>query len=153
MIEFKNPQNINVFESFIDRYQNLVNANLSADNITIGSINEHHQLFNAVATKDDPFATNSEMQPVVIAINEIVCKKLDFTEEEQHAMIAHEIGHILDQSPRQENIQLDREYNADKFAIELGLSKELKTGLVKIIESGNYSEEINDIQKRINNLN
>jgi Zn-dependent protease with chaperone function len=67
-------------------------------------------------------------------------------------MLAHEIGHILDKTQRLPNNQLTWEYNADQLAIDLGLSQELKSGLEKIIKSGDYSNENLDIKKRIKKL-
>ena len=150
MISFKNPQNIDVFESFFGEFEEV--NDIFNDDIEILGINEQHILFSAVATKDDPFATNTSIKPVCIAINEQICQKLDLTQKEQYAMIAHEIGHILDSSPREENNQLGREFNADLFAVKLGLSKELKTGLEKIVASGNYIAEDDCLNKRIKEI-
>jgi hypothetical protein len=152
MIIFKNPQNIEVFNSFVDQFEKVINQIFKEDIITICSINEQHTLFKCVANQNDPFATNTIMTPLVIAINEKVCLQLKLSQEEQHAMIAHEIGHILDKSPREINNQLNREYNADQFTIKLNLNKHLKTGLEKIIASGNYSEETEGLKERINKM-
>lgn len=152
MISFTNPQNIKVFKSFVDQFEKIINETVNCETITISGINEQHKYFNAVAKKNDPFATNPVLDQSIIAINEQICLQLKLSPEEQYAMIAHEIGHILDTNPREINNQLNREYNADQFAINLNLTKELKTGLEKIIESKNYPEEIEDLKKRMKKL-
>jgi len=150
MILFENPQNIEVFKSFITQFENTINDTHNGDTINICGINEVNKRFNYIANNYDPFATNTLFKnPFYIAINEQVCKQLILSQEEQYAMIAHEIGHIIDKSPREINNQLNREYNADQFAIGLDLTNELKSGLEKIIARGNYPEEIEGIKVRI----
>ena len=152
MIIFKNPQKIEIFKSFLEQYGKQINKNDLEDEITIVGINEKHKLFSAVSTIEDPFATNISISPLLITINEPLCEQLKFTKEEKYAMITHEIGHILDKTVRENNNQLNREFNADQFSINLGLSKELKSGLEKIIESGKYEKEVKDINERIKKM-
>ena len=152
MILLRNPQNIEIFTSFVYQFEKVMSDELINSTITICCINEHHERYCTVATENDPFATNTSLNPPFIAINEQVCQELSLTQEEQYAMIAHEIGHILDKSPREKNNPLNREYNADQFASKLELSKELKTGLEKIINSGNYPCETESIKERIKKL-
>lgn len=152
MIQLTNKHNIEVFNSFSDKYLKVINEIHRDNKISIGIINSVDSKFNYVASPEDPFATSTIMNPIVIAINEEVCVKLKLTQKEQHAMLAHEIGHILDKTQRLTNNQLIREYNADQLAIDLGLSQELKSGLEKIIKSGDYSNENLDIKKRIKKL-
>lgn len=152
MIQLTCKHNIKIFNSFSDKYLKFINEIHGDNTISIGIINSEDSIFNCVASLEDPFASSTIMNPVVIAINEEVCIKLKLTQEEQHAMLAHEIGHILDKTQRLPNDQLIREYNADQFAIDLGLSQELKSGLEKIINSGDYSNENLDIKERIKKL-
>lgn len=152
MILFRNPQNIEIFTTFVCQFEKVISDALINNTITICCINEQHKRYGAVATKNDPFATNTALNPPFIAINEQVCQELSLAQEEQYAMIAHEIGHILDNNPREKNNPLNREYNADQFAIKLELSEELKTGLEKIINSGNYPSETESIKERIKKL-
>lgn len=148
MILFKNSQNIEIFKSFVDQFENSINENYNGDRITIAIINELHPHFSCIAYDNDPFAKNVNN----IAINEQICQQLNLTQEEQYAMIAHEIGHILDNTPREIDNQLYREYNADQFAVKLNLTNELKTGLEKFMKSGNYPEENEAIKERIKKL-
>ena len=77
---------------------------------------------------------------------------MQFGKKERKRTLDDEIGHILDNTPRDMNNQLNREINADEFAIKLNLSKELNTGLEKLIESENYSEENKGLEERIKKL-
>ena len=95
MIIFKNPQNIEIFKSFIDEFDKVINENFNAKTITICAINNTNKYFNFIASQTDPFATNLIITPFIVAVNEDVCLQLNLTQKEQHAMIAHEIGHIL----------------------------------------------------------
>ncbi len=148
MILFKNPQNIEVVNSFVDLFENAVNENSVGKTITIVVMNELHPRFSWIAYDNDPFAKNGNN----IAINEQICQQLNLTQEEQYAMIAHEIGHILDNTPREIDNQLYREYNADQFAVKLNLTNELITGLEKLMESGNNPEENKGLEERIKKL-
>lgn len=56
-------------------------------------------------------------------------------------MLAHEIGHSIDTTDR--NKHHEREVNADIFAIQLEFKTSLVSGLQKLINSGDYSEEEN----------
>ncbi len=67
---------------------------------------------------------------------------------EQFAMLFHELGHILDHTPRIGN-GFQRELNADQFAVDFGLSEDLATGLTKLVESGRYQETSGDMNRRI----
>jgi Zn-dependent protease with chaperone function len=152
MILFENPQKIEIFKSFVDQFEKEIDENFNEDTCTIFGINEQHPLFSAIANSTDPCAYNRIVKPLSIAINEKVIQQLKLTNEEQYAMIAHEIGHILDKTPRDMNNQLIREFNADQFAVNLNLTKELKTGLEKLIESGDYPEENEGLKERIKKL-
>ena len=76
--------------------------------------------------------------PEIIIVDLSVCQKLALTDEESFACIAHEIGHILDLTPNDELHRDERELNADKKVIELGLQKQLISTLEKIC----YNDEL-----------
>ena len=152
MLQFINRQNIAIFNSFSENFLKVINEIHDGNTITIEIINSQHPFFSAVADSTDPFATNTIMNPQVITINEQVCLHLNLTQEKQYAIIAHEIGHILDDTARQPNNQLIRECNADQFAVNLGLSQYLISGLEKIIDCSDYSNERAAIICRIKKL-
>lgn len=153
MILFKNPQNIELFKTFIEQFDKPINELVKIETITICFINEQHKRYGFVGDANEPFVTNTKINnPTPIGMNEIVCGQLKLTQEEIFAMIAHEIGHILDKTLREANNQLERELNADQFAIKLNLSNQLKSGLEKFIESENYKDVVEDLSERIKKL-
>lgn len=153
MITFRNDHPINFVQAFIERFELQINELTQELSITILYINEQDSRYGYITSNSEPFATNPLFtNPFIVAINEALCEHLSLSQEEKFAMIAHEIGHILDETPREANNQLIREINADQFAINLGLSNELRSGLEKFIQSGNYTDVANDLNARINRL-
>lgn len=150
MIEFENPQNLEIFTSFKVEFDAVLKEKCNMD-FKIYGINTEHKLAPYITVNDDPFATNTTIKPLTILFNELICKELKLTPKEHYAMIAHEVGHIIDSTPRIEN-EMQREKNADMFAVELGLKEDLLNGLRKIIESGKYSNEVKGIEERIEYL-
>lgn len=62
-----------------------------------------------------------------------LCEQFDLTEEECFACIVHEIGHIFDSTPSIDNKPSEeRELNADKKVLELGLQDSLVSALGKM---------------------
>ena len=148
MININNTQNLEIYTTFINEFGELL-RNIDTDSTTnIFGVNVNHTLSSAVTISDDPFATNTIITPLLIVMNEAVCNDLNLTKRECFAMIAHEIGHILDTTPRVGN-ETQREINADIFTVRLGLSQELINGLTKIIDSCNYDAQVEGIQERI----
>ena len=56
----------------------------------------------------------------------------NLTEDEKHALIAHEIGHIYLKLSNANLGELNEELAADKFAFSIGLQSDLKSALIKI---------------------
>jgi Zn-dependent protease with chaperone function len=151
MINFNNPQKLEIYNAFIDEFSQLFRS-LNLDSTTnITCVNTHYPLAVAVTISDDPFATNTIVKPLLIVMNETICNNLNLTQREHFAMIAHEIGHIIDSTPRLGN-EMQREINADNFAVSLELTQDLITGLTKIIDSGKYAAHVEGIQARIRQL-
>lgn len=148
MLTFQNPQDLEIYSAFFNKYSDLLNELTLASTVDILCINTNDSRAQFVTVSDDPFATNTIISPIPIVMNEDVCNALCLTQEECFAMIAHEIGHIIDKTPRKENDN-QREINADSFANKLGLAVELISSLSKIIDSGNYSSLVAGIQERI----
>lgn len=131
-MQYANKQNIAVISSFIGYYGHLLNEVMDANNnITFLPLvdNPHN----------DPVMRYSN----VIKYSEEICKRFNLSEIEVYAMIAHEIGHILDETNSE---TIPREICADSMAQVLGLGKALTSGLSKLIESGLYPDE-NDVMK------
>lgn len=151
MINLINEQNLEIYTAFIDEFgETLRNINPDSEtNILVVDVS--YYLAPAVTISHDPFATNTIMNPLLIVMNECVCNKLRLTRRECFAMIAHEVGHILDSTPRLGNEML-REENADMFAVKLGLTEFLISGFTKIIDNVSYAGEVEGIQGRIHLL-
>lgn len=152
MITLNNPQNLDIYSTFIDDFGEIIKFKYEGNSITISGVNGSWPNSQFVDIKSVPFATNTELRDLIIVINEEICESLDLSQNERYAMISHEIGHIIDPTPRNNN-HLLREINADSFAVELGLSHHLISGLQKLIYSGKYDTEIDMIKVRINKIN
>ena len=83
-----------------------------------------------------------------------IIRKYNLTIEEQFDFVAHELGHILMRCNNQDvDDYLEKEMQADSFAIELGLQNELISGLEKIMElnPNEISQRIFRLQEIVNN--
>ena len=78
-----------------------------------------------------------------------MCKNGKFTEEELFAIIAHEIGHAMDNIENNTKKSLRREEDADNLSVQLGLGQILATALNKMIESGLYSDDNENMKIRM----
>ena len=80
---------------------------------------------------NSPFEARKDAK--LIFYNASVCTMMELTDEEQYACITHEIGHLLDETPLPEGqtTSEEREFNADKKVIELGLQEHLISALRK----------------------
>lgn len=69
-----------------------------------------------------------------IVVDEVFCKELNFSEEELMACIAHEIGHIMYAfyTEYDDADEPMKEFVADRYALKMGLGKELFTTLEKL---------------------
>lgn len=74
----------------------------------------------------------------IVFFNPTRASELELSQSELMALFAHEIGHLVDSTRTDEDGNGDpsseREYNADNFALELGLGEYLLSGLIKINE-------------------
>ena len=98
---------------------------------------DKHYLYYYSEHEDSPF---SIFDPYIY-FNTEIWRKHSLSEYELFALLAHEIGHSIDTTDR--NKRDEREVNADIFAIQLGFKTSLISGLQKLIDSGDYSEEEN----------
>lgn len=69
----------------------------------------------------------------IIFYDESLCHTYQLSAEECIACIAHELGHLLDKTPKLNNMPTEeREYNADNYACQLGLAEDLASALNKM---------------------
>ena len=87
-----------------------------------------------------------------IIVNKELCEKLQFTNQDYQAAVAHEIGHIiLYFNSNKDMFQGEaEEIISDYYACRMGLSLPLSTLIKKLISSGLYSDsQIQLMKKRL----
>ena len=78
-----------------------------------------------------------------IIINEDSCIRFELTEPEMFAAIGHELGHIKYKKQNRTNFQDQiTEIDSDDFVCHIGLGRPLISLLNKLINSGDYPEEL-----------
>ena len=88
----------------------------------------------------------SEQKYAEIIINVEACNKLELSEMEMLAAIAHEIGHIRYTEIYQTSYQgKDVELDCDEFVCSLGLKKPLYSLLKRPIDLGLFPDELSEI--------
>lgn len=108
---------ISIFIKFREKYNDKKYASFNVYSVT------------DKGTHIDAFASRGK----TIFYDEYLCKKCNLTEKECFACIVHEIGHIFDPTPSINNMPSEeRELNADKIVIELGLQEHLISALKKL---------------------
>lgn len=148
MITLNNPKQIVFYGQFITDFQDTLNALYTGPEIIIYLIDKENPHAQVVAIGDDPFATNVHALPYRIVMNVEACNLLALEEDERYAMVFHEIGHILDPTIQQDN-SIQREINADSFAVSADLRTELINGLRKLFENDKYVLQHDSISQRI----
>ena len=86
----------------------------------------------------------------IVVDNESISKQ--FTQDEKHALIAHEIGHLRCALYGCNCNGFVGETHADDFACQLGLQSELKSALTKLLGIVQKSNVKSEIVQRINRL-
>lgn len=162
-MKFINKDNTPIFDAFIVKYKDQINLNKDID--TCSSSYKDSKIEEIVSQylteeqknkflNDSPYIGN----PIVNEIrrsNEF-CDICPFTEEEEFALIAHEIGHFVSFDPNHEILNEketeEDEIKADNYAVNLGLGNAMKKALLKI-QKANLSTINNNLTiKRISLL-
>lgn len=101
---------------------------------------------------DSPYTCNHIVNEIMRC--DEVYNKCNFTKEEEYAILAHELGHIIDgkhnNNPIEDNLL--KEMKADKIATSLGLASHLQTALQKMIHADIKPCNNIEMQQRINAL-
>ena len=145
-----NKTDLSIFDSFNRDYS--INAiSLCPELADIEIIAVHHynsnQSARKIITEKDTFAyfLDSNITPkyAEIIINVEACELFELTDQEQHAAIAHEIGHVIFQLSSQKDYFQDQieELFSDDYACKIGLKSSLLSILNKFVNSGFYTEE------------
>lgn len=144
------------FDSFINKYKHIiVNLYSILNNIIINVVDINHVssislVFNQKDYDDSPYGSNT-LNPYYIVDNEIGFGA-NLTEDEKHALIAHEIGHIYLKLTNANQGGLNEELEADKFACSIGLQSALKSALIKVAGIDKALRQKDEIQNRASKL-
>lgn len=144
------------FDSFINKYKRIiVNLYSILNNIIINVVDINHVssiswVFNQKDYDDSPYGSNT-LNPYYIVDNEIGFGA-NLTEDEKHALIAHEIGHIYLKLSNANQGGLKEELEADRFACTIGLQSALKSALIKVAGIDKASDQKDEIQYRASKL-
>lgn len=120
---FNNLDNTKIFDDFWDKYgQSLQHI----DDIIVESSDD-------VSDINNPYGIDTSQVHMTIKRYRIQCLRFNFSQGEEFALIAHELGHAyIQENPKQFSNILEEECNADDYAVNLGLGNELKSALLKI---------------------
>jgi len=153
-----NKENIPLIELFITRFGKEITTIFEGKKIPqVVIIGEETKFFdtlriNGIVHEDGYLGMNCN----IIGYRTSNIEKLNLTEEERFALIAHEFGHIyhLDTDYGKENDAdfLKKELDADEMACRLGLTKALIGGLMTIMEKGKCEGGLKQMQLRIDKL-
>lgn len=157
-----NKTTIQVFDLFNELYSpNIVNLCPLLSKFCINVVLHSHSNYWYEAGGDDCdtfcFYINKPKAEITstyaeIMVNQEMCDRLCFSDDEMLAALAHELGHIIMYFRQDKNLFLGQslEVCCDKYACEIGFRDSLSSLLQKLIESGVYStEQINQMRNRI----
>lgn len=101
---------------------------------------------------DSPYTSNHAINEIMRS--EEVYDKCCFTQEEEFAIIAHELGHIAagKRGEKSEDGFIE-EKKADQMAAKLGLATPMQTAIQKMIDLGLNPEKKEEMRQRIAALN
>lgn len=140
-MKFINEKGIKVVSNFIDRYSAEFNASTNENTtIVFRSLpvnNQHNEPLRCYAN--------------IIEYSEEISNRLGMSEIEIYAMIAHEIGHIMDKINNRTDT-IPREICGDSMACMIGLRKPMISALKKMIASNLYPNESEMMNGRIDVL-
>lgn len=168
MMKFNNQYGIKAFDGFYHYFAYKIAINWTElMHETIDVYNETHlkdfmtnpnSLINKDVLNDSPYTSFCLRQTTTGYENDIIentalCQKLQLTDEERFALIAHELGHFVEVKNHRGNDSSKEEIACDEYAVELGLRSALKSALRKIVDANICSEDKNDkIKERIDIL-
>lgn len=164
---FNNPNKEALFDGFQKNYmsdidglykdvnQQYFQTDVYTDtgNFTGFANDEKRGIYNP-QNSDTPFqCLNNFMGHTEIMRHRACCDAGGFTQEEQYALIAHEIGHFIAAIERIQVYGLDEEVFADSIAVKIGLKNEIVSAIQKLIESPMTDKSaIAELKARLNLL-
>lgn len=145
---FTNKYNIQVFEDFMQSYSQTIDAFwpelkgvvidvYDKDSAQLKDYIINHDKFEDLSGNIDSlfqcypnYEYNNQTYNDIIMRRDL-CQKANLSQQEQFALIAHEIGHFVLTYKNIELIGQEEEFYADDRAAELGLRKDLASALQK----------------------
>jgi len=97
---------------------------------------------------DSPYTSNHVVNEIMRS--EEIYNRCGFTVEEEYAILAHELGHMI-AGFRGEKVQnnLQEEKNADQMAVKLGLANHMRSAIQKMIDFNIHPENNEEMLQRI----
>lgn len=131
-MNFNNLDKTKIFDTFCQKFKDKINLDsiisVYSSDYKEGNIVQQLEL----ASNDSPYIC--DVQNSEIMRSDCICSTCNFTQEEEFALIAHELGHL---NVKLNNIKCnntqEEEYKADEYAVNLGLGNELESALEKIL--------------------
>lgn len=151
MFKFNNLDNTEIFNKFYKIYGNRVvsiNTEINVCCSTSGKGEITNNKFTNDLIKDTPYAYNSYYNEIIKS--DEVCKSCNLNNDEEMALIAHELGHIYIAHNKIEC--KNEEFEADDYVKKIGLSSHLKSALRKMLKSNISPEQNDELQKRIERI-
>lgn len=101
--------------------------------------------------KDSPYTCNHIVNEIMRC--EDVYNKCNFTREEEFAVLAHELGHIVaGKRGEKSEISLQEEMKADHMAVSLGLASHMRAAIQKMIDANLKPSNNVEMRQRIDAL-
>ena len=153
---FNNINNIPVVKDFEDLYGGPLckdNPELVDLNIKIYTNKQGDGFIKEWDNSDDsPYTSNHLVNEIMRS--EDVYYKCNFTKEEEYAILAHELGHIVAAKRGNKSMDnLQEEKNADQMAVSLGLVIPMQAAIQKMINANIKPSNNAEMQQRIDVLN
>lgn len=150
-MNFNNTDNTVIFDEFLQRYKN--QANLSKNIKTYSSSYENGSLSQAIkgiAGDDSPYICHFIDYEIMRSVK--CCDICVFTQEEEFALIAHELGHLNAYDKGLNLTVLNDEMYADRLAVHLGLRDAMISALLKMKKANLNLNQNNQIIDRVDLL-
>lgn len=151
MFKFNNLDNTEIFNRFYKKYRNRVvsiNTEINVCCSTSGKGNISNNEYTKDLIKDTPYSCNTYYKEIIKS--DEVCKSCNLDNDEEMALIAHELGHMY---IAYNNIKYENEeFEADDYVKNFGLSSHLKSALHKMLKSNLSPKQNDELQKRIERI-
>lgn len=137
---FNNLDNTKIFDDFWDKYgQSLQHI----DDIIVESSDD-------VSDINNPYGIDKSQVPMTIKRYSNPCSRFNFSQGEEFALIAHELGHAYIQENSIQCNGFEEECKADDYVVKLGLGNDLKSALTNIFN--NFQDSVGILYDAFSNV-